>query len=301
MKKNALTQVRTDLALEAKNNISKDNDAIKGVRITEEKDCSNNINVVKMEVLNRTGANAIKKPVGTYITMEVPALMEDDEGSHREISKALADELRKLIMASYSWENRIPKVLVVGLGNREATSDALGPEVVSNLFITRHIVEFMGYDEVEGAFAVTSAIVPGVMAQTGMDTCEIISGIIRKTKPDILIAVDALAARGIKRLNSTIQITDTGIHPGSGVGNNRQAITKKSMGIPVIAIGVPTVVDASTLIYDSVKRNNVEDPVQISDEYKLMYVTSKDIDAIIKRVSYTISEGINICMGFDRR
>ena len=134
-----------------------------------------------------------------------------------------------------------------------------------------------------------------------MDTCEIISGIIRKTKPDILIAVDALAARGIKRLNSTIQITDTGIHPGSGVGNNRQAITKKSMGIPVIAIGVPTVVDASTLIYDSVKRNNVEDPVQISDEYKLMYVTSKDIDAIIKRVSYTISEGINICMGFDRR
>ena len=192
-------------------------------------------------------------------------------------------------------------MLVVGLGNREATSDALGPEVVSNLFITRHIVEFMGYDEVEGAFAVTSAIVPGVMAQTGMDTCEIISGIIRKTKPDILIAVDALAARGIKRLNSTIQITDTGIHPGSGVGNNRQAITKKSMGIPVIASGVPTVVDASTLIYDSVKRNNVEDPVQISDEYKLMYVTSKDIDAIIKRVSYTISEGINICMGFDRR
>lgn len=301
MRKSELTQVRTDLALEAKNNITKDNDTIKGVRITEEKDCANNINVVKMEVLNRSGANAIKRPVGTYITMEVPGLSEDDDGIHREISTALAKELKKLITAAYSWENKVPKILVVGLGNRDATSDALGPEVVSNLLITRHIVEFMGYEEVEGAFAVTSAIVPGVMAQTGMDTCEIISGIIKKTRPDILIAVDALAARGIKRLNTTIQITDTGIHPGSGVGNNRQAITRKSMGIPVIAIGVPTVVDASTLIYDSMKRNHVEEPLKIPEDYRLMYVTSKDIDAIIKRVSYTISEGINMCMGFDMK
>ena len=299
MDSKSLTRVRTDLAHEAKNSISEDNSAIKGVRVTEEKDCKNNINIIRMDVLNRNGAQIIGRPVGTYITMEVPNLAQPDNGSHREISKALAGQLRGLITDAYHWDTRIPKILVVGLGNRDATSDALGPKVISNLFITRHVVEYMGYEEVEGAFAVTSAIVPGVMAQTGMDTCEIISAVIKKTKPDLLIVLDALAARSIRRLNSTIQITDTGIHPGSGVGNDRKAITKKTMGIPVIAIGVPTVVDASTLIYDSVKRNNVEEPIQISEEFANMYVTSKDIDAIIKRMSFTISEGINICMGFE--
>ncbi len=299
MNEKTLTRIRTDLALEAKNSISEDNSAIKGVRVSEEKDCKHDINIIRMDVLNRGGAQIIGRPVGTYITMEVPNLAKPDNGTHREISKALSKQLRRLITDAYHWDTKTPKILVVGLGNREATSDALGPKVISNLFITRHIVEYMGYEEVEGAFAVTSAIVPGVMAQTGMDTCEIISAVIKKTKPDILIVIDALAARSIRRLNSTIQLTDTGIHPGSGVGNDRKAITKRTMGIPVIAIGVPTVVDASTLIYDSVKRNNVEEPMQISEEFSQMYVTSKDIDAIIKRMSFTISEGINICMGFD--
>ena len=297
----SLTRIRTDLALEAKNSISEDDSAIKGVRVSEEKDCKNNINTIRMDVLNRSGAQVIGRPIGTYITMEVPRLSEPDTGSHREISKALAKQLKGLITEVYHWNAKTPKILVAGLGNRDATSDALGPDVISNLFITRHIVEYMGYEEVEGAFAVTSAIVPGVMAQTGMDCCEIISAVIKKTKPDILIVLDALAARSVKRLNSTIQITDTGIHPGSGVGNDRKAITRKTMGIPVIAIGVPTVVDASTLIYDSVKRNNVEEPMQISDEFAKMYVTSKDIDAIIKRISFTISEGINICMGLSEQ
>lgn len=299
MNEKTLTRIRTDLALEAKNSISEDNSAIKGVRVSEEKDCKHDINIIRMDVLNRGGAQIIGRPVGTYITMEVPNFAKPDNGTHREISKALSKQLRRLITDAYHWDTKTPKILVVGLGNREATSDALGPKVISNLFITRHIVEYMGYEEVEGAFAVTSAIVPGVMAQTGMDTCEIISAVIKKTKPDILIVIDALAARSIRRLNSTIQLTDTGIHPGSGVGNDRKAITKRTMGIPVIAIGVPTVVDASTLIYDSVKRNNVEEPMQISEEFSQMYVTSKDIDAIIKRMSFTISEGINICMGFD--
>ncbi len=112
------------------------------------------------------------------------------------------------------------------------------------------------------------------------------------------MVIDALAARSVKRLNSTIQLTDTGIHPGSGVGNNRQALTRKTVGIPVISIGIPTVVDATTLIYDSVKKNKVEEPIQVSEEFRQMYVTSKDIDAIVKRVSYTVSEGINMCMGY---
>lgn len=291
-------RIRTDLALEARNSITEDNSQIKGIRVSEEKDCKNDINVVKMEVLNRYASQTIGRPVGTYITMEVPHLPEEDDGYHREISKSFGTQLKNLILNCYHWNDSVPKVLVAGLGNRSATSDSLGPEVVSNLMITRHIVEYMGYDEIEGAFAVTSAIVPGVMAQTGMDTCEIISAIVRKTKPDILVVIDALAARSIRRLNSTIQLTDTGIHPGSGVGNNRKAITHKTMGIPVIAVGIPTVVDATTLIYDSVKKNNVDDPIQVSDEFKQMYVTSKDIDAIIKRVSYTVSEGINMCMGY---
>ena len=163
--------------------------------------------------------------------------------------------------------------------------------------ITRHIVEFCGYEEIEGAFAVTSAIVPGVMAQTGMESSEIIQAIIKKTKPDLLLVIDALAARNIDRLNSTIQISDTGIWPGSGVGNNRMAIDKKNMGIPVISIGVPTVVDAATLVYDAIKKINNNDSANLALDFKQMFVTSKDVDAIVKRLSYTISEGINICMG----
>jgi spore protease len=248
-------------------------------------------------VLNKTGAQAIGKSIGTYITMEVPNLSKEDEGSHREISKVFAAEIKKMIMDIYHWDEQTPKILVAGLGNPKATPDSLGPMVVSNLFITRHIIEYCGYDEVEGAFAVTSAIAPGVMAQTGMEASEIIMAIVKKTKPDILLVVDALAARGINRLNSTIQITDTGIEPGSGVGNHRMPINHKSMGIPVIAVGVPTVVDAATLVYDAIKKTDSNESAGNALDFQHMYVTSKDVDAIIKRVSFTISEGINICMG----
>lgn len=292
-----INNVRTDLALEAKNSISEGTDRIDGISVSENKDTINNINVVRMRVRNRTGSEAIGKPVGTYITMEVPNLTEEDSGYHREISESLAHQLKELVTAAKHWDDRTPHILVAGLGNRDATADALGPNVVSNLMITRHIVEYMGYSEIEGACAVTSAIVPGVMAQTGIDTCELIGAVVRKTKPDVLIVVDALAARSIKRLNATIQITDTGIHPGSGVGNDRQAITRKTMGIPVIAIGVPTVVDARSIVYDSVGEEGRKNFGELSREFKNMYVTSKDIDAVIKRVSYTVSEAINICMG----
>ena len=291
-----MDNIRTDLALESRNNIYTDSEKIRGIRVSEHKDCKNDINIVKMEVLNHFGAQAINKPVGTYITMEVPNLPKEDDGYHEEISKVFSDELKKLIQKHYDGIDEIPHILIAGLGNRDATSDALGPMVVSNLLITRHIVEYMGYSGVEGAFGITSAIVPGVMAQTGMDTGEIIEAIINQTEPDILLVVDALAARDTKRLCSTIQITDTGIHPGSGVGNNRNRINKKTMGIPVIAVGVPTVVDASTLIYDSLPKDSEGRRISISEEYRNMYVTSKDIDAIIKRVSYTISEGINRCI-----
>lgn len=297
MKTDCVDKVRTDLALEARNSVSEDAEKIDGISVSENKDCKNDINVIRMRVQTKAGADAIGKPVGTYITMEVPNLSEEDEGYHREISESLAHQLKYLVTSAKHWDDRTPRILVAGLGNRDATADALGPNVVSNLLITRHIVEYMGYSGVEGAYAVTSAIVPGVMAQTGIDTCELIGAVVRKTRPDVLIAVDALAARSIKRLNTTIQITDTGIHPGSGVGNDRQAITRKTMGIPVIAIGVPTVVDARSIVYDSIGEEERKNFGRFSEEFKNMYVTSKDIDAVIKRVSYTVSEAINICMG----
>lgn len=289
--------IRTDLALEARGNVPEDSTAIKGIKVTQDRDKENNITITRLEVLNKTGAEAIGKPVGTYVTIEAPDMTMEDEGYHREISAVMADQLKKIIMDTYSWNERLPKILIAGLGNSSSTPDALGPMVISNLMITRHIVEFMGFDEIEGAFAITSAIVPGVMAQTGMESSEIIQAIIKKTKPDLLLVIDALAARNINRLNTTIQISDTGIWPGSGVGNNRMAIDRKNMGVPVISIGVPTVVDAATLVYDTIKKlNNVESTNQALD-LKQMFVTSKDVDAIVKRLSYTISEGINICMG----
>ena len=284
-KRGNVMAVRTDLALEANNAI--DIETHKGIKIYERK-CED-INIVRMDVINSAGEKALGKPAGTYITMEVPQLMSDDDNYHRKISKALANELRDMIKAVYDEKNKTPGILVAGLGNMEATPDSLGPKAVSNLMITRHIAE-----NEDDKFAIISAISPGVMAQTGMETSEIISGIINRTAPDVLIVIDSLAARKLSRLTATIQISNTGIEPGSGVGNNRKAINKDTMGIPVIAIGVPTVVDASTLVSDL--NPEVEEKASESQFYKSMYVTSKDIDALIKKISYTLSEAVNICM-----
>ena len=195
-------------------------------------------------------------------------------------------------------------VLVVGLGNREITPDALGPEVVSNLHITRHIIREYGVQGIgeEHAHSI-SGLAPGVMAQTGMETMEIIRGVAEETRPDVIIAIDALAARSIKRLNRTIQITDTGIHPGSGVGNHRTGLNENTLGVKVIGIGVPTVVDAATIVHDSMahlldtleeaeKKEFLEE--MIAPSLYSMFVTPKDVDETMKRLSYTISEGLNL-------
>ena len=198
------------------------------------------------------------KPVGTYLTLEVPDMASADDGYHREISETLAGFLEKYVEneetknrnADNEKEHSKEKgcsILTVGLGNREVTPDALGPYVVDQLNITRHMVQEYGRYGVEEESRIVSAIVPGVMAQTGMETAEIVQGVVKETKPDMILVIDALAARSSKRLNRTIQISDAGIHPGAGVGNHRSVITKETMGIPVIAIGVPTVVDAATI------------------------------------------------------
>lgn len=232
-------------------------------------------------------------------------MVEPDDGYHREISCCLAQEILELLPGAEQEQS----ILVVGLGNREVTADALGPQVVDNLFITRHIVKEYG----KAAYNCErmnqiSALEPGVMAKTGMETAEIVKGVVAETEPDALIVIDALAARSTKRLNRTIQITNTGIQPGSGVGNHRNALTQESLGVPVIAIGIPTVVDAATIVNDALEKLLEEEKslagARFKERQKLsfaelnnMYMTGKDIDAVIKRVSFTVSEGINIAIG----
>ncbi|MBQ7955786.1 MAG: GPR endopeptidase [Lachnospiraceae bacterium] len=285
-------QVRTDLALEARESIGDVKEELRGVRVEESYDEENDIRVTRVMIDTKNAAKELGKPMGTYITIEASALLETDEDYHREISEKLAKQLVEIIPDSQTEQS----VLVVGLGNREVTADALGPHVTDNLFVTRHMVKEYGkmaYNK--NKMHMVSSIEPGVTAKTGMEAAEIIKGIVEQTTPDVMIVIDALASRSTKRLNRTIQITNTGIQPGSGVGNHRNALTRESMGIPVIAIGVPTVVDAATIVADALGKEDLGLRSSFS-ELNNMYVTSKDIDAVIKRVSYTLSEGINIAL-----
>lgn len=297
-------QIRTDLALEARESITEADSELRGVRVEEDYNEKDDIRVTKVVIDTKNAAKVMGKPMGSYVTIEAPALVEPDEDYHREISDCLAGELLRMIPHAEQEQS----VLVVGLGNREVTADALGPQVVDNLFITRHVVLAYG----KAAYNCTkmnlvSSIEPGVMAKTGMETAEIIQGVVEETKPDVLIVVDALAARSTKRLNRTIQVTNTGIQPGSGVGNHRNALTEETLKIPVIAIGVPTVVDAATIVGDALEKllgdDKDFDSVKYMGQHRTafaelnnMYMTGKDIDAVIKRVSFTVSEGINIAM-----
>lgn len=308
--------IRTDLALEQKERFESDNVEVQGVVLTEDYDEETEVKVTTVKIETENGAKTMRKPVGTYITMEAPNMAVPDEDYHAEISKKLKEFLEEFVKT----DKEEFSVLVVGLGNRKVTPDALGPYVADNLNITRHIVKEYGkYAMGEEAVHLVSAIVPGVMGQTGMETVEIIKGVVKETKPDMIIAIDALAARNSKRLNRTIQIADTGINPGSGVGNHRNAITKETVGVPVIAIGVPTVVDAATIVNDTMENllmalessetlkgvGIVMQGYNAAEKYELvkelisphlngMFVTPKDIDETVKRISYTISEALNL-------
>ena len=276
--------IRTDLALESKERLEAEKTEMRGVVFEEHFDEKRNVTITKVTIETENGAKAIGKPVGTYLTLEAPDMAVPDEGSHREVSEVLAEQLRALM------KENMESVLVVGLGNREVTPDALGPEVIGNLYITRHILrEYGEYAFPDKKVAAISGIVPGVMAQTGMETLEIIKGIISETSPQLVIAIDALAARSVKRLGRTIQIADTGINPGSGVGNHRKGLNEETLGVPVVAIGVPLVVDAATIVYDV-----CQDVDKIPNGIVGMFVTPKNIDEMVKSLSYTISEALNM-------
>lgn len=294
--------VRTDLALEDRERIGDGNREIRGVILEEEEKEETGIHITRVVIETKNGARIMGKPIGTYITLEAPAMTEQDEGYHREVSLELARQLRSVMPG----KGREQSVLVVGLGNRDVTADALGPHVADHLFVNRHVVMEYGKAAYEKKkMHLVSCIVPGVMAKTGMESVEIVHGVVKETKPDFLIVVDALAARSTRRLNRTIQVATSGIHPGSGVGNHRSALTEESLGVPVIAIGVPTVVDAATIVGDVLERLEKENGVQMIltrdhpqalSELNNMYVTCKDIDATIRLLGFTVSEGINIAL-----
>lgn len=292
-------QIRTDLALETQERIQKSKKNLRGIGFKED-ERKNGITISTVSIETENAAKTMGRPKGKYITIEAPQLSEDDTNYHREVSEEFSMVLRELMLEvgeriSLKVKSGEWSILVVGLGNREVTADALGPRVVDNLFITRHILKEYGtYAFGSKIVNKISGIVPGVMAQTGMECVEIIRGIVKETSPDYVITIDALAARSTKRLGRTIQLTDTGIVPGSGVGNHRNALNLESIGVPVISIGVPTVVDAATIVSDAVNTNRdvVED--FMSPKLHDMYVTPKDIDDTIKQLSFLISEGLNI-------
>ncbi|TCT16867.1 spore protease [Natranaerovirga pectinivora] len=312
-------EIRTDLAIEARELVHKDEDIeIRGVEVDEDFNESIHLKTTKVNIKDDQGSKVMNKPIGNYITMECELMKENDSEVHELLMKELAKQISSLVK---NKDNTNPLILVVGLGNNWVTPDSLGPKVVSNLLVTRHLFEQIKDAEYLEALGRVSAISPGVMGQTGMETYEIVKGIVDEVKPDLIIAVDALASRRTSRVNSTIQVSDTGIHPGSGVGNKRKAITEESLGIPVLAIGVPTVVDAATIVNDtmdnlidvmtqhtnndsilgSLKEFTSEEKYQLIQEVLNpymgnMFVTPKDIDAVVKRISFIIAGAINIAL-----
>lgn len=307
---------RTDLALERRdlykkaNNIEKEVD---GIETTEEK-IGEDITVSKVKILNENGENAIGKKKGNYITIDIKNLKIASEDEIQKASEVVTKELKDIINNLVSPEDPI---LIVGLGNLYVTPDALGPRVVQDIDITRHILEYMPNVLEQGTRSV-SAVSPGVLGTTGIETLEILKGIVDNIKPKLIIVIDALASRSIARISSTIQIADTGIVPGAGVGNARKELTINTLGIPVIAMGVPTCVEAATIAADSLdlfiqkvqeeaQSNDFLNKLQDEDKYEMIkevlvpqdynfIVTPKEIDELIENMSSVVARGINFAI-----
>lgn len=306
--------VRTDLAVEAKEIYQKQNNEIPGVEVEENRE--GDVKITYVKVVNDAGERMMGKPKGTYVTIDMPRFTHYDGETMDDVSRVLGKTLSSMVKIDNGMT-----ALVVGLGNWNITPDALGPKVVSKVMVTRHLKQLIP-DQIDEGIRPVCAIAPGVLGLTGMETGEIIKGVVEKVKPNLIVCIDALASRKMERVNSTIQIGDTGISPGSGVGNKRMEISKQTLGIPVIAIGVPTVVDAATMANDtidmvldemigqskqggefynmlrSIDKNEKQRMIQsILDPYvgNLM-VTPKEVDLVIDSVSKVIANGINIAL-----
>ena len=306
---------RTDLALERKDIYQKANklNEIDGVECEESK-IDENIKISKVKITNKNGEEALGKAIGNYITIDVKNLKIAEEEDIQKASEVVTNELREILKLHIDKQG---EVLVVGLGNIYVTPDALGPKVINEIDVTRHLINYLPQYVEEGTRAV-SAIAPGVLGTTGIETVEILKGIVQNIKPKLIIVIDALASRSIDRISSTIQISDTGIVPGAGVGNTRAQISHDTLGIPVISIGIPTVVETAVLVNDSLdlfieklqqeaKSNDYLNKLKEEDNYEEikeallpndynLIVTPKEIDGLIENMSSVVSKGINLAL-----
>ena len=307
---------RTDLAVERRdifkkaNNIEKD---IPGIESKENK-VSESINVYTVIVKDRNGEQAIQKPIGEYITIDVKKMKNILDEEKEKIAKTISGELKRLISKLISPQDEI---LIVGLGNLYSTPDSLGPKVIQNIDVTRHIFKYLPQYVGENDREV-SAISPGVLGSTGIETQEILKGIVDNVKPKLIIAIDSLASKSVSRISSSLQISDTGIVPGAGVGNKRKELSKDTLGVNVISIGIPTVLDFATIVsegldifidtlQDKAMSNEYLNELKAKDKYEEvkealnigeynMIVTPKEIDELVENMKDVVARGINIAV-----
>ena len=294
-----MNYTRTDLALEIQESLSEASEKIEGVEVNEY--TIKDIIITHVTIETESASSKMGKPMGNYITLHFPDLRYVDKKTYENACCQVADQIKMLLD-----DDTEKPVLVVGLGNRAITSDSLGPEVIDRLVVTRHLFSHTP-DMLPENFASVCAIAPGVLGITGIETEEVVSAVCKKVNPCAVIVVDALAARSIDRITNTIQICDTGIHPGAGVGNNRREISEKTLGIPVIAIGVPTVVDAATIAEDTLSLafsdfaeklpfDEILRSGKISKEILNFTTTPKEIDILIKKAAEVVANGINFAL-----
>ncbi len=310
--------VRTDLALETHELLMEAAEELTGITVTDESEDS--IKVTSVCVKDKEAERRINKPIGTYVTLETPDLRYIDKTLYEKICKCAAKKIKNML-------GKIPlekPVLVVGLGNRSITSDSLGPQVLDRLMITRHLFRYAP-EALTDNLASVCAVAPGVLGVTGIETSEIIEGICKKVNPCAVICIDALAGRSVDRILKTIQICDTGIQPGAGVGNNRKELSKNTLSVPVIAVGVPTVVDAATITDDTldciinslISENDDNSPFfqmlkKMDDDERFRLIqksvskampnfltTPKEIDILISKAAEVVANGINFALHKD--
>lgn len=315
-----MLDVRTDLALEAKEICENESgEEIDGVKINER--LKDDIKITDVKITGNIGEKNIGKPKGSYITIDIPKYAHYDGEIRNKLSRVVGDELKCIIDSIDIKIDKSMTVLVVGLGNWNITPDSLGPKVISGLMITRHLRQLIP-DKIDERIRPVCAVAPGVLGITGIESSEIIRGIVDKIKPNLIICIDALASRKVERVNSTIQISNTGISPGSGVANRRLELSEKTLGIPVIAIGVPTVVDAATMANDTIDlvlNEMISKSERGGEFYKMLksidkeekrklilevlnpyseniMVTPKDVDVIIESISKMLASAVNMAL-----
>lgn len=291
--------IRTDLAQEA----YALHKPAKGV-LAKESQLDDNLMLTEVQVMDQHGERAIGKPVGQYVTLDADALLQRDPLYLEKVVKALSVEITKLM----GEINPKKSVMVIGLGNRAVTPDSLGPNVVDRVLVSRHVTEYLP-DVVNDKVRPLCALAPGVLGVTGIETGEVVRGLVEHVQPALVIAVDALASRSTERICTTIQLTDTGIRPGSGLGSRRMELTRQSLGVPVLAIGVPTVVYASTISQDAVSlllqeigETGSEEALLalvervMSERVGALVVTPKEIDQIIEDSAKIVADAINLAV-----